>query len=198
MRFLLSNSAILDLTFQVLLAACRLGNHSVSDRSKMESLLELLAVKFFKLDHATNLRKSKALVGASDQEVVLILKGSQAYYEAKKTGYSYPKQEEITSQSETVEVPAQKSESGSEITIQPEQPSVLVPAFKEGYSLLFGSPQFFILLKNIATIYERLAKAEQLIAATARSQMAKHGCSQPEIPEERFRLFVSGLLASLT
>lgn len=40
---------------------------------------------------------------------------------------------------------------------------MLIPAFKQGYSLLLGSTHFFILLKMITTVYERLVKAKSLI-----------------------------------
>jgi len=44
-----------------------------------------------------------------------------------------------------------------------EESSILVPAYKSGYSLLYGTPHFYVLVKMIATIYERLLKAKSLI-----------------------------------
>jgi hypothetical protein len=70
-----------------LLGACRLGNYGSSDRNKMESLLETVASRFFKLDHAKNVQKSRVMRGVSDHEIILILKSPQAYYDAKKEGY---------------------------------------------------------------------------------------------------------------
>ncbi len=43
------------------------------------------------------------------------------------------------------------------------QGTLLVPAFKQGYSLLLGSHQFYSMIKMIATIYERLVKAKSLL-----------------------------------
>jgi len=50
MRFFFSDNEVLELTFHTLLAGCRLGNHTVADRAKMESILELFITKFFKID----------------------------------------------------------------------------------------------------------------------------------------------------
>lgn len=40
---------------------------------------------------------------------------------------------------------------------------MLQPAYRQGYSLMYGTPQFYVLLKLVATIYERLVKAKSLI-----------------------------------
>lgn len=64
--------------------------------------------------------------------------------------------------------------------------SIVVPAYKNGYSLLYGSPQCFQLLKLFATIYERLIKARQLIT----SQCPKHA-------NEKFDMFVGVVLLTL-
>ena len=37
---------------------------------------------------------------------------------------------------------------------------VLVPEYKKGYSLLYGSIHFYIVFKMFATIYERIVKAK--------------------------------------
>lgn len=50
MRFFFYDNEVLELTFQTLLAGCRLGNYPVADRTKMESILELFITKFFKID----------------------------------------------------------------------------------------------------------------------------------------------------
>lgn len=44
-----------------------------------------------------------------------------------------------------------------------DQGTVLVPAYRKGYSLLYGTELTYIVLKMISTIYERLLKAKQLI-----------------------------------
>ena len=46
MRFIFDNKELLDQTFIILLAGARVGNNSQTDRSKIESILELLAIKF--------------------------------------------------------------------------------------------------------------------------------------------------------
>ena len=74
----------------------------------------------------------------------------------------------------------------------------MVPAFKKGYSLLFGTTQFYVLLKLVATIYERLAKAESLIAVRSKEQCAEVGLDCEDIPSERFRMFVATLISSIT
>lgn len=48
-----------------------------------------------------------------------------------------------------------------------------MPAFKPGYSLLLGSSHFYFVFKMIATIYERLVKARQLIAEKVSEDLAK-------------------------
>jgi len=37
--------------------------------------------------------------------------------------------------------------------------NLLEPAFKEGYSLIYGTMHFYMVFKTIASIYERLRKA---------------------------------------
>ena len=93
MRFLFHSAPLLDLSFEVMLAGCRLGSHSVSDRSKMEQLLELLATRFFKLDFSKIYSRSKQLTGVTDSDLILILKGPQAYYLAKQQGYKFTEPE---------------------------------------------------------------------------------------------------------
>ena len=46
-----------------------------------------------------------------------------------------------------------------------------MPYFKQGYSILFGTYQFFVLLKKVATAYERLVKAKQLITDKVREDL---------------------------
>ena len=41
--------------------------------------------------------------------------------------------------------------------------SLLVPAYKPGYSLIYGTPHVYVLLKLLSTIYERLLMAKNLI-----------------------------------
>ena len=50
MRFIFDNKELLDQTFIILLAGARVGNNSQTDRSKIESILELLAIKFFQIE----------------------------------------------------------------------------------------------------------------------------------------------------
>lgn len=84
MRFLLNRTPLLEIAFQLMFASCRLGNYSQTDRSKMESTLETFASQFFRLDAARIVRQSKRLVGITEKEVVLLLRGNDAYYSAKK------------------------------------------------------------------------------------------------------------------
>ena len=49
---------------------------------------------------------------------------------------------------------------------------LLIPAYKDGYSVMFGTQYFFLVFKMIATIYERLVKAKQLIQAKVEDDLA--------------------------
>lgn len=55
-----------------------------------------------------------------------------------------------------VQLPAVGSDS---IKLQEEQGVVLIPAYKKGYSLLYGTELIYVVIKMISTIYERLLKA---------------------------------------
>ena len=37
------------------------------------------------------------------------------------------------------------------------------PAFKQDYSLIYGTKDLYMVFKTIASIYERLSKAQQLV-----------------------------------
>ncbi len=165
MRFFFYDNEVLELTFQTLLAGCRLGNHTVADRAKMESILELFITKFFKIDFLKIVAKSRTLTGIAESDVNLILGNPQDYYNAKINGWKYVGASPIDATEAPVreiEVPQSQSSPDTtkdSINIQPSQASILLPAFKEGYSLLFGTPHFYVLIKLIATIYERFMKA---------------------------------------
>ena len=49
---------------------------------------------------------------------------------------------------------------------------LLIPAYKDGYSVMFGTQYFFLVFKMLATIYERLVKAKQLIQAKVEDDLA--------------------------
>ena len=40
---------------------------------------------------------------------------------------------------------------------------LLIPPYKEGYAVMFGTQAFYLVFKLLATIYERLVKAKQLV-----------------------------------
>lgn len=65
-----------------------------------------------------------------------------------------------------------------------ETDSLFVPTYKQGYSLIIGSPHFYVQMKLIATIYERLVKADQLIRENTPREWPEH-CAN-----ERFDMFV--------
>ena len=50
---------------------------------------------------------------------------------------------------------------------------LLEPAFKEGYSLIFGTLPVYLVFKMVASIYERLVKAKQLITAKVGQDLEK-------------------------
>ena len=85
------------------------------------------------------------------------------YLEAKSSGFNYllesqndPKltNEDLPSK---VQIPAFSNDS---IKLQTDQGTVLVPAYKKGYSLLYGTELIYIVVKMVSTIYERLLKAK--------------------------------------
>ena len=49
------------------------------------------------------------------------------------------------------------------MTVEDFQKAILVPPFKQGYSLMFSSLDFFVFFKRIVIIYERFVIAKTLI-----------------------------------
>lgn len=80
------------------------------------------------------------------------------------------------------------------MNLLPDQKGMLVPYFKQGYSLFYGSPFCFCLLKMIATIYERLLKARQLINQETAGKLSN---ADAKICQERFDMFVAVMLLTL-
>ena len=95
--------------------------------------------------------------------------------------------------------------------------TMLVPEYKKGYSLLFGSSHFYIVFKMISTIYERLIKARQLITEKVNDDMAKPNIKEvfisekgeplsddklasfkKELIEERFEILLSAVIGTLS
>ena len=88
---------------------------------------------------------------------------------------------------------------------------LLEPAFKDGYSLIFGTHHFYLVFKTVASIYERLVKAKQLI-----KEKVDQDCERDEIKEiiglsgekldnfkqqtviERFKLFINACMGTLS
>ena len=89
---------------------------------------------------------------------------------------------------------------------------MLEPPFKEGYSLMLGSMQIYLVFKSIATIYERFVKAKQLIKQRVDIDLQRAdikevvGISDPaalddfkeKVCVERFKLFVNALVGTLS
>ena len=88
---------------------------------------------------------------------------------------------------------------------------LLEPAFKEGYSLIFGTNHLYLVFKTIASIYERLVKAQQLISAKVDQDCERQeikdviGLSGEELTTfkqqstiERFKLFINAVIGSLS
>lgn len=69
MRFLHSDLDLLELTFELLLWSGRVGFQGASERSKIESLLNLIATHFFKLDYNKISYRSKKLRIITDEEI---------------------------------------------------------------------------------------------------------------------------------
>ena len=94
---------------------------------------------------------------------------------------------------------------------------MLVPEYKKGYSLLYGSIHFYIVFKMFATIYERIVKAKQLIVAKVDEDLSKESIKEvlkldvgaeeyeklltifkKELIEERFEIFQSAVIGTLS
>jgi len=90
--------------------------------------------------------------------------------------------------------------------------NLLEPAFKEGYSLIYGTMHFYMVFKTIASIYERLRKAQQLITAKVDLDLSKSEIKEvigaktesematyrDEVIVERFKLFINALIGTLS
>ncbi len=72
MRFLHHDVDLLHLTFELLLWGGRTGQQGASERSKIESLVNLLVKHFYKLDFDKISHKSKCLRTITDEEIKLL------------------------------------------------------------------------------------------------------------------------------
>lgn len=197
MRFLHHDADLLERTFELLLCGSRANNQGANDRNKMEQILEMLISKFYKLDFAKINQQSKKLRSATEEEIKLMLSASD-YTQAKTQGFKFSRfhgssQPPASEPQEPVKArePAPKDS----IRIMQEQSSILVPAYKPGYSLMYGTPHFYVQVKMIATIYERLVKAKSLIADETRAQLKlTEEEALAEFSNERFDMFVSTVL----
>lgn len=68
-----------------------------------------------------------------------------------------------------------------------------MPAYKQGYSLLYTTELVYVVIKMISTVYERLVKAKHL---TEKHSEEIFECDK--YSSERFDLFVSLVLLSLS
>lgn len=106
------------------------------------------------------------MAALSDDDINKITSGGHAYYLAKTKDNFEFRVKAGKSPSEEKQDPTQVEEkNGQSITIgelsdgDPNE-SLLYPPYRKEYSLMFGSYHFFVLLKKIVTIYERLLKAK--------------------------------------
>jgi len=98
----------------------------------------------------------------SDFELGLI-SNKNAYIKAKLSGHRFNIYAQTSQQSETqshgLTIPPRAAEVGrADLSADN-----LVPSYKPGYSLMFGTELFYYVMKMITTVYERLLKAKQLI-----------------------------------
>jgi len=88
---------------------------------------------------------------------------------------------------------------------------LLEPPFKEGYSLIFGTHHLYLVFKTIASIYERLVKAKQLIAEKVEMDFKRSDVKdivsfddenlalfKKRVTVERFKLFINALVGTLS
>ena len=102
----------------------------------------------------------------------------------------------------------QSESAGSEISDQ----GLFEPAFKNSYSLIYGTKDLYMVFKTIASIYERLSKAQQLIREKVELDLKRSdirdviGIEDPaeleafgrEATVERFKLFINALIGTLS
>ena len=80
--------------------------------------------------------------------------------------------------------------------------SVFYPYFKPDYRLMYGSQNFYVILRQIYTIYERIMKAQQLVADKVNEDMKQKQDETlkeklDEFKRERFEVFLGGILVSM-
>jgi hypothetical protein len=94
----------------------------------------------------------------------------------------------------------------------------MVPPYKSGYSLLFGTLDYFVLVRRIVMIYERFVIAKKKIEEKVANDLANNKlidliaketrqtrdkliemlkARQAEIAEERFTMFVGSVMMTL-
>ncbi|CDW73125.1 paired amphipathic helix protein sin3a-like [Stylonychia lemnae] len=82
------------------------------------------------------------------------------------------------------------------------QNSPFYPYHKPEYRLLYGSQNFYVILRQIYTIYERLMKAHQLVADKVQDDMNSRNDDNlkkriDEFRKERFEVFLGGILVAM-
>lgn len=157
MRFLHHDESLLERTFELIIYAAK----GSSERSKIEQTLDLLVSKFYKLDFPKIQHNARRLKVITDQEIQL-LSNPTLYQQSKAQGYSFQRYVGHPVQQREPVQPRQETNT-DQLRLIPDQQCELVPSYKQGYSLMYGSPHFYVQLKLIATIYERLQKAQTLL-----------------------------------
>lgn len=88
MRFLHHDVDLLQLTFELLLWGGRTGQQGAGDKSKIESLIQLLVSRFYKLDFKKISSQSKSLRTITEEEI-RYLHQPTAFQHAKDNGFNY-------------------------------------------------------------------------------------------------------------
>lgn len=174
MRFLLDDQAILQLTAQVIFTKARLGTTSTTDNSKLIQIKRFVSQflsSFFGINIAS--LPEKAVPHLSDDDTEILAAEANTYYVAKLTkNYAFTNDMQIVSpipefeqqSPKPTEDPIQLQKASSTVTADDFKTALLVPPFKPGYSIMFGTLDFFVFLKRFVMVYERFAIAKRQVA----------------------------------
>ena len=165
----------------------------------MEQQLQLIFTYFYKMDFQKLSAKSKQLHAINDEELRLAL-NPNLYFEQQTEYQLYDKPNEESCERVELSLKQKKSQTKDFIQLIPED-SILVPHYRQEYSLFIGSVHFYILVKMIAAIYERLVKASSLCEEQcAKEQDSWTGTDEQKqrFPATRFNMFVGILMQTLS
>jgi hypothetical protein len=221
MRFLLSDTATLDIAITLVLSSIHLGTQGSNEKDKMRTTLKNLMEgflgyeegKFSKLKHHASGIADNTLEDSIADKLI-----SNNYYDlklAEMLNFSYEepahreeeKDVEMTETSNTNDNQASQhfsmAQQYRQMVLQPrydETSIVFQPYFKPEYKLFFSSQLYFVFFRQLYSLYERLIKAKQIIREKVEEDLTElHGLKEraDEFRREKFDLFLSGVLCAI-